>query len=904
MNRTARHNAFADPELEGDPKRLQALFDGIDEVIYVTDPTTYEILFANKMIKDMFGAGVIGKKCYKIFQGLNKPCPFCTNRHILGRNLGKTYKWEFQNRQNKHWYKCIDKAIRWSGDKYARYEVAIDITERKKMEELLREKEEFFRSVAENSVNAILVIDDKFRITYMNNEAERISGYSRKETINHDFRKYLSEESRSLVQERYLQRQRGEKIPPIYEFKIVRKDGQKIDVEVKSEIMHCQNVKIATVVQLVDITDRKKMEQERKQFTERLGALNLCGGKLNAAKTFNDIYELTLDAMERTLGFAHAAYLAIDRRCLRPVCQRGYSTPLTFELPLDGTRRGITVRAAMSGKPVLVPDTTKDGDYVKGATCTPPVRSELAVPVKAENEVLGILNVESKELNGFDEQDMMLLQILASHAAIAVTNMRRRDQLRRLSDGLQNFMKSTVQVMHAKSMSQKLQIMTRAVQRFGWRRVVISLRDENLEGTAVVAAGLTPEEKHLLTQRKAPGHVWKERLGPKFQKYKIGEFYYLPWNDSWIRENVHGVSPETSPDEATTYAGVPSSLSPEDMVDWHPQDMLYAPLLTPEGRVVGILSMDDPVDGRKPTKETLTPLELFLHKSAIAIENAQLIESLKDAREQLQAYADQLEQKVENRTHALRLSQEQLLKAQRLAVVGELAGMVGHDLRNPLTGIAGATYYVKKRLASKIDGKISEMLELIEKNIEYSNKIINDLLEYSREIRLELTETTPKVMIKEALRLVEIPKNVQLTDFTRNKPKISVDMEKLTRAFVNIIKNALDAMAKGGSLTIRSRKDGDHMQFVFSDTGMGMTKETVSKIWTPLFTTKARGMGFGLPICKRIIEAHGGTITVQSMVKKGTTFTITVPYKQRTTEGGEEIWVITPESSSLMMTKT
>jgi signal transduction histidine kinase len=154
------------------------------------------------------------------------------------------------------------------------------------------------------------------------------------------------------------------------------------------------------------------------------------------------------------------------------------------------------------------------------------------------------------------------------------------------------------------------------------------------------------------------------------------------------------------------------------------------------------------------------------------------------------------------------------------------------------------------------------------------------------------------------LALVEIPKNVQLTDFTRNKPKISVDMEKLTRAFVNIIKNALDAMAKGGSLTIRSRKDGDHMQFVFSDTGMGMTKETVSKIWTPLFTTKARGMGFGLPICKRIIEAHGGTITVQSMVKKGTTFTITVPYKQRTTEGGEEIWVITPESSSLMMTKT
>lgn len=146
-NRIAPKDTRPEEELDG----LRALFDGIDEVIYVTDPETYEILFANKKIKETFGEKIIGKKCYKIFQNLSQPCPFCTNKYILGKNLGKTYKWEFQNRRNKHWYKCVDKAIKWSRGRYVRYEMAIDITERKKMEEALHENEEFFRSVVDNS---------------------------------------------------------------------------------------------------------------------------------------------------------------------------------------------------------------------------------------------------------------------------------------------------------------------------------------------------------------------------------------------------------------------------------------------------------------------------------------------------------------------------------------------------------------------------------------------------------------------------------------------------------------------------------------------------------------------------------------------------------------------------------
>jgi signal transduction histidine kinase len=308
------------------------------------------------------------------------------------------------------------------------------------------------------------------------------------------------------------------------------------------------------------------------------------------------------------------------------------------------------------------------------------------------------------------------------------------------------------------------------------------------------------------------------------------------------------------------------------------------------------------MDGKRPTRESLAPLELFLHQAAVAVENAQLIRSLNKAREQLKADAQMLESKVEERTRELRESQEQLIRAQRLAAIGELASMVGHDLRNPLTGIAGAAYYLKSKLASKASKKMREMLELIEKDIEYANKIIMDLLEYSKEMQLEFSETTPKAVMTDVLSLIEFPEVVEVRDQTRTSPKFRVDREKVIRVFVNMAKNAVDAMPEGGKLTIRSEEADGHVEFAFTDTGTGMSKDVFERIWSPFFTTKAKGMGLGLPICRRIVEAHGGDIVVESTVGKGTTFKITIPLKPKQ-EGGEKVWIHTPESSLLTTMK-
>ncbi|NIV44450.1 hypothetical protein GWN49_06180, partial [Candidatus Bathyarchaeota archaeon] len=272
------------------------------------------------------------------------------------------------------------------------------------------------------------------------------------------------------------------------------------------------------------------------------------------------------------------------------------------------------------------------------------------------------------------------------------------------------------------------------------------------------------------------------------------------------------------------------------------------------------------------------------------------------AKNQVKEYAEQLELKVRRRTKELVEAQEKLIKSERLAAIGEAAAMVGHDLRNPLTSIGGATYYVKGKLSSETDKKTVEMLELIEQGVAYSNKIINDLLTYSGEIRLELLETVLKLVIEDALSSVRIPRNVRIFNLAEDEHPVKADVEKMTRVFVNIIRNALDSMPGGGTLTIVSKKTSDSITIAFSDTGAGMPKDVLERIWVPFFTTKAKGMGLGLPICKRIVEAHHGKILVESKVREGTTFTIKLPIEPRI-DGGEEEWQNKPESLLLTMTK-
>ena len=126
-----RQQKFADQALEGERIKLRTLFDSTDDIIYVSDPDTYELLYVNGAFSNIWGEDVEGKKCYKILQDRESPCPFCTNDRIFGENLGKTYVWDFQNEKTRQWFRCADKAITWSDGRQVRFELATDITESK-----------------------------------------------------------------------------------------------------------------------------------------------------------------------------------------------------------------------------------------------------------------------------------------------------------------------------------------------------------------------------------------------------------------------------------------------------------------------------------------------------------------------------------------------------------------------------------------------------------------------------------------------------------------------------------------------------------------------------------------------------------------------------------------------------
>ena len=213
----------------------------------------------------------------------------------------------------------------------------------------------------------------------------------------------------------------------------------------------------------------------------------------------------------------------------------------------------------------------------------------------------------------------------------------------------------------------------------------------------------------------------------------------------------------------------------------------------------------------------------------------------------------------------------------RLEGMNEVSRMVGHDLRNPLAGIRGAVYVLKKNYGEQLGEKGNTMLKTIDDCVEYSDKIVRDLLDYSCEMKLDKIKTTPVGLVNASLSTLVVPVNVQVISEVSDELSVFVDNGKIERVFSNLIKNACDAMPNGGQLKITSRKVNGNVEIGFYDNGIGMSKEVLQKLWKPFFTTKPKGMGVGLGICKRIVEAHGGKIRVESTLGKGTVFTIFLP---------------------------
>jgi two-component system NtrC family sensor kinase len=259
-----------------------------------------------------------------------------------------------------------------------------------------------------------------------------------------------------------------------------------------------------------------------------------------------------------------------------------------------------------------------------------------------------------------------------------------------------------------------------------------------------------------------------------------------------------------------------------------------------------------------------------------------MILELKRSRDAIAEWTQTLEQRVEERTRELQQVQDQLIQAGKMAALGELAAGVAHEINNPLTGVLTFSSLMLKKTDENHPWK--KDLENIVHQTTRCRNIVRGLLDFARQRKPIMKEWDIHLLIDRTLTLVENQARFQniktVKKFKTDMPMLLVDGDQIQQVFMNIIINAADAMgSNGGTLTIQTDLDQEIAEVSFTDTGCGISKEHLSKLFTPFFTTKEteKGTGLGLAISYGIIQSHGGEIDVGSEIGKGSTFRIKLP---------------------------
>jgi signal transduction histidine kinase len=290
--------------------------------------------------------------------------------------------------------------------------------------------------------------------------------------------------------------------------------------------------------------------------------------------------------------------------------------------------------------------------------------------------------------------------------------------------------------------------------------------------------------------------------------------------------------------------------------------------------------LENEIEERKRIEEALKESEMLSRQKAEELQVLQL--KLEEKAAEVEEYAGQMEQVAAQMENVAQERLEKLKDSERLAAIGATASMVGHDMRNPLQAISGDLYFAKKDLEkippSQLRQSIEESLASAEMSITYLNKIIQDLQDYASPIKLTLQQADLETLCNEVLFKRDLPLNISAFCHVDEDAKIvCTDSLILKRILNNLTSNAVQAMPNGGKLTLMARKSAEDFVVTVEDTGMGIPEDMHPKLFTPMFTTKAKGQGFGLVVVKRMTEALGGKVTFETESGVGSKFHIHLP---------------------------
>jgi PAS domain S-box-containing protein len=877
--------------------------EGVDAGLAVIGKD-YRVIWANKRLMDLGVAP--NKKCYQTFNRSETVCLDCGVKKVFEQNISldvHEYKTKNSNGETVWVELRVTPLKDKDGNVTAALELAVPITERKKAEDELSSKEKRFRAIFDKSFQFALILDINGNVLEMNELCYTVHGPLAEGCLGKPFWKAawwsqfpeVAEKTKLAIQSCQV----GKIVHD--EVKFIDKDFQiHHGIRIFSPITDENGKLLYISVVGLDISERKQAEAALQKSEERFRQVSENAEEWIWEVDSNGLYTYSSFVVEKLLGYKpeeivgkkyfYDLFLADEQEELKKAALQAFASKNSFSgfLNRNMHKSGNIVWLSTSGVPIL----NEKGDLLgyRGLDIDLTERRKADEAIRAsekkhrklyeesldaifladaETGILIDCNRAALELVGREKSEIVGQHQRILHPAHEIEgNSARVFKQHQKQSGV-----SEGQVITKTGEIKDVSIQTNHVV-VGDRKVLQGVFRDVTESKIAQNALLVSEEKHRET----------------IQNANIGVVAYRPDGEITIlnprMQKMTGYTSEEIPSLSEWFG----KLYPNEVERQKIKDKWFKKLTD-----VGEVKEGQATIVTKQGEERIFVFDGFRLHSGDFIAFSRDITELKKIEAhrkvlegKLDEYSKHLKYMVDLRTAQLKDANERLVKSERLAAIGELAGMVGHDLRNPLAGIKNAAYYLKKKGTEISEAQTKEMLEIIDKAIGHSDKIINDLLDYSREMHLEQTKYLAHTLVDEAIGMIKVPDRIQILNLVQEEIWIWVNADKMLRVFINLVKNAIDAMPENGTLKITSCQTINYLKIAFADTGKGIPEETLKKLFTPLFTTKAQGMGFGLAICKRIIEAHGGTITVKTAVNKGTTFTVTLPIKPKVDDEGKK----------------
>ncbi len=851
----------------------------------------FKTYFVNPRMAEMLGYSeteMLGKYAFDFLTNIDVE----KFKHYLitsSNNIAGQYECELINKKGTAIYTniAVSPIIDDQGLKIGVLAVIADITNRKNIENALKESEELSRSIVANAPIGIATSDLNYKFVSANAEFCKILGYTEEELKKLTFKEITSPEDLQGSTEKILALQHG-KIHVLNEEKhYIKKNGKIIVGKVTvSTIANQQGQPTRFVAQLEDITERKQLEHDLSSSEEKFRAISTSAMDAILLIDSEDKIIYCNPAAESIFGFTEKEFIGkeLNTLVIPPLSRDSHHALIKKLNNNELSKKNFTLTALRKNGSLFPIDLSVSLVTLKDKECM------LAI-------VRDISQQKQMEISLQQERDLLeditknigagLVIIDKDYHIIWTNNFLTRingDIAGKLCYSTFNTSKNICTGCGPKKIFTGAEYDSR--EYFNkelydkglpcWFELIATpIKDK--DGKVVAALELTidiTEKKELekkIREEKNKLEAITENISAGLML--ISKEYKIIWSNNFAQKWYI----QTDDNKCFNVLHCKNKICENCGVQ-----KIF------EGKSIDVCTSSIHINGETKILEiTTTPMKDNEGNVIAALELAMDVTEVKKMQSQLSKYSQQLEEIVKKRTMQLEQAQVKLVKSERLAAIGELAGMIGHDLRNPLTGIKNSAYLLKKKGRMISEAQNQEMLEIIDNCVNYSNKIVNDLLDYSREIHLDLQKLPVEKLLAQSIAMLTIPKNVEIHLNLPNQPTIEVDPGKIERVFINLIKNGMDAIQNLGKISIDSKIVDSQLEISFSDTGVGISDEILPKLFLPLFTTKAQGMGFGLAICKRIVEAHGGTIKVKTAMGKGTTFTVSLPLKQPNRVGGD-----------------